>query len=121
MNLRRLAANDTVITIEGVDSGNAEFTLFNDNGAEWHLTGIVGDIGLMLDTEGNVIAGRTVQVVYRSNRVMSGETVIEPKRGWKVSYADLSGKVWHLFVSFCEPDRTLGLTRMYLVLDLKNE
>lgn len=79
----------------------------------------MGDIGYLLDVDGRDVATRTIVASYISSRVKVGEKTIEPKRGWRVTCFDLEGKEWKLFVSHALPDRTLGLTKLYLVLDLK--
>ena len=121
MGLRELALADTAVTLESADGGTATFTLSDNKGNSFSLTGIVGDIGFLIDTEGNAVAGRTVWASFRSDRVKIGGLVREPERGWSFSYADMSGKVWNLFVLYSEPDRTLGITKIYLVLDLSGK
>lgn len=79
----------------------------------------MGDIGYLLDVDGRDVATRTIVASYISSRVKAGEKTIEPKRGWRVTCFDLEGKEWKLFVSHALPDRTMGLTKLYLVLDLK--
>lgn len=118
MGLRELAQADMATTLESAAGGATAFTLIDENNHTWSLNGIVGDIGLMVDTEGNAVAGRTCSASFRSDRVQINGVTTEPKRGWKVSYVDLSGKTWNLFVLYSMPDRTIGITKVYLVLDL---
>lgn len=118
MGLRELALADTAITLESADGGTAAFTLSNNNGHSWSITGIVGDIGFLVDTDGNAVAGRTVWASFRSDRVTIDGKAREPERGWSFSYTDLTGKKWDLKVLYSEPDRTLGITKIYLVLNL---
>lgn len=118
MNLRELAKADAAFTVEGENAGNAEFILADKDGHEWTVTGLVGDIGFLIDTDGNAVAGRTVFATFRSERVAIDGVVVEPKKGWSFTYTDLSGKAWKLFVLYSMPDRTIGLTKVYLVLDL---
>lgn len=109
---------DTAVTLESADGGTAGFTLSDNKGNSFSLTGIVGDIGFLIDTEGNAVAGRTVWASFRSDRVKINDQVREPERGWSFEYTDMSGKKWKLFVLYSEPDRTLGITKVYLVLNL---
>ena len=118
MGLRELALADTAVTLESAKGGTAAFTMSDLSGNTWELTGIVGDIGLLIDTEGNAVAGRTVFASFRSDRIQINNVTVEPARGWKFGYTDMSGKKWDLFVLYSMPDRTLGITKVYLVLDL---
>ena len=93
MGLRELALADTAITLESADGGTAAFTLSDNN-------------------------GRTVWASFRSDRVTIDGKAREPERGWSFSYTDLTGKKWDLKVLYSEPDRTLGITKIYLVLNL---
>lgn len=118
MGILQLARKDSMFTMEGEISGSQEFTLEDKGGNSWNVRGIVGDIGLLFDTDGNAVAGRTVCANYRSENVSVGGQVADPERGWRFSYTDLSGKKWTLFVLFAAPDKVLGITKIWLVLDL---
>lgn len=107
-------------TVESETAGNTAFLLYTPSGENvFEVCGIMGDIGYLLDVDGRDVATRTIVASYISSRVKAGEKTIEPKRGWRVTCFDLEGKEWRLFVSHALPDRTLGLTKLYLVLDLK--
>lgn len=107
-------------TVESETAGNTAFLLYTPRGESvFEVCGIMGDIGYLLDVDGRDVATRTIVASYISSRVKAGEKTIEPKRGWRVTCFDLEGKEWRLFVSHALPDRTLGLTKLYLVLDLK--
>lgn len=118
MGLRELARRDALYTIEGAQAGNTVFTLADLSGHSWEITGFVGDIGYSVDTNGNRIAGRTVCASFLSNRVQLNGEVITPCSNWRVTYTDLDGKRQEARVGFPEPDRTLGITRLFLVLDM---
>lgn len=120
MNLRALAEKDLAVTLTDSNSGGAvEFTILKPSGTGKTLNGFVGDIGYLLDTEGNPIAGRTVTACYRMSDYVSSEgEYIKPGRGFKVIYCDLSGHEWILYVIRFEPDRTLGVGRLILSLEL---
>ena len=79
----------------------------------------MGDIGYLLDTEGNPIAGRTVTAIFRMSDLMANDEYMQPGRGWKVIYTDMSGHEWILYVERFEPDRTLGVGRLILSLNLE--
>lgn len=123
MNLRQLAEQDLAVTLTDKDNGAAvDFTLLKPTGTGYSLSGSVGDIGYLVDTEGNPIAGRTVTACYRlSDCITSAGEYVEPGRGWKVIYTDLSGHEWILYVIRFEPDRTIGIGRLILSLELETK
>lgn len=118
MNLRALAEKDLALTLE--NSGEGWEICFTDpEGESYKVLGRVGDIGFGYDTDGNAIAARVVQATWRLSKMIteSGKYLI-PGRGWACSWKDLSGKAWNAFVTRCEPDRTLGVGRVWLSFDL---
>lgn len=118
MGLKELARKDAEHTIEGAQAGNTVFSLSDDGGHSWEITGFVGDIGYSFDTDGNQIAGRTVFASFLADRVqIDGENIV-PRRGWRLSYTDIAGEKHSLFVLFAEPDKSIGIIRVYLVADL---
>ncbi len=121
MNLRALAERDLAKTLEDSENGGACEMLFVDPAEENEYTvrGRVGDIGFMFDTDGNPIAGRCVCATWRLKSMMTAEKYVEPGRGWALQYTDLSARVWRLYVTRFEPDRTLGIGRVFLSLDLR--
>ena len=123
MNLRQLAEQDLAVTLTDKDNGGAvSFTLLKPTGTGYTLSGFVGDIGYLVDTEGNPIAGRTVTAAYRlSDYTSSAGEYVKPGRGWKVIYTDLSGHEWILYVIRFEPDRTIGIGRLILSLELETK
>lgn len=121
MGLRELARRDASYAIEGAQAGNTVFTLADLAGHSWEITGFVGDIGYSVDTEGNRIAGRTVCASFLAHRVKINGEVVTPCQNWRVAYTDLEGKTQNARVAFAEPDRTVGIMRLYLTLDMDEE
>lgn len=123
MNLRQLAEQDLKVTLTDKDNGGAvSFTLLKPTGTGYTLSGFVGDIGYLVDTEGNPIAGRTVTACYRlSDCLTSAGEYVKPGRGWRVIYTDLSGHEWILYIIRFEPDRTIGIGRLILSLELETK
>lgn len=118
MNLRELANKDAAVTIEGEQAGNTLCTL-SDGAREWEVPMILSDIGHAVDTEGNRIAGRTCWATYIMNRVKSeDEKILIPRRGWRISWTDIDGNRQEMFVSFAEPDKTIGWVRLFMVVQL---
>lgn len=121
MNLRVLAEKDLAMTLENFGEGvEITFTDLKEN--EHKVLGRVGDIGFRYDTDGNQISTRVVQATWRlSSMVSESEQYLIPNRGWACSWVDLNGKRWNAFVTRCEPDRTLGIGRVWLSFDLEKE
>ena len=120
MGLRQLAEADLAVTLTDKETGGAvDFTLLRPNGTGVILQGFVGDIGYLVDTEGNPIAGRPA--CFRMSDLVSEGEYVKPASGWRVVYFDLSGHEWILFVVRFEPDRTLGVGRLILALNLKKK
>lgn len=122
MGLRQLAEADLAATLTDKETGGAvDFTLLRPNGTGVTLQGFVGDIGYLVDTEGNPIAGRTITACFRMSDFVSDGEYVKPASGWRVVYVDMSGHEWILFVVRFEPDRTLGVGRLILALNLKKK
>lgn len=122
MNLRELARRDAAVTIEGSQAGNVLATLTSLDGKEWpDVPMILSDVGYSFDTEGNKVVGRTCWATYVAERVADEGKILYPRRGWRLSWVDLDGKTQEMFVSFCEPDRTVGWNRLFMVASLKDE
>lgn len=121
MNLRVLAEKDLAMTLENFGEGvEITFTDLKEN--EHKVFGRVGDIGFGYDTDGNQISTRVVQATWRLSKMVSeSEQYLIPNRGWACSWVDLSGKRWNAYVTRCEPDRTLGIGRVWLSFDLEKE
>lgn len=119
MGLRQLAEADLKVTLTDKNIGGAvDFTLLLPSGTGFTLSGFVGDIGYLVDTEGNPIAGRTITACYRMSDFVSEGEYVKPGRGWRIIYTDMSGHEWILFVVRFEPDRTLGVGRLICALNL---
>lgn len=119
MGLRQLAEADLKVTLTDKNVGGAvDFTLLQPSGTGFTLSGFVGDIGYLVDTEGNPIAGRTITACYRMSDFVSEGEYVKPGRGWRIIYTDMSGHEWILFVVRFEPDRTLGVGRLICALNL---
>lgn len=119
MNLYALAENDLAFTLEDSQNGaGREMLLVDTDGNKTALTGSIGDIGYLLDTEGNPIAGRTITACFRMSSFVSGGDYVIPETGWHCRYTDMASHQWDLFVVRAEPDRTLGICRLVLSLNL---
>lgn len=118
MGLRELARRDAFKTIEGKQAGNTIFSLSDKAGHSWEITGFVGDIGYSVDTKGNRVAGRTVCASFLADRVKIGGKTVSPAPGWKLVYKNLDGVTQESNVVFAEPDRTIGIVRVFLSLDM---
>ena len=118
MNIRELAEKDLSFTLENANVGGSCFVLSDKKGNHFNLTGAVGDIGYLLNTDGVPVQGRTITVAYRlsSLAVYTKET---PQKGWQVLLRDLSGAEYRLYVVRYEPDRTIGIGRLLLSVQLK--
>lgn len=117
MGLRELAEKDLAHTLENVSTGTAIPLLFLDGaGNPWECVGTVGDIGFLLDTDGNPVSGRTIVASWRLSSMMVDGKPVEPGRGWGLCYRDLTGRRWNLYVTRFEPDRTIGIGRVWLSL-----
>lgn len=119
MNLRELAEKDLGILLEGV--GACNITFIDSKGQSHVVAGWVGDTGILFDTDGNPVAGRCVRATWRLSSLMQDGKYLEPSRGWSLYYTDMTGKEWLLYVTRFEPDRTAGIGRVFLSLDLSND
>lgn len=118
MNVRALAERDLALTLENF-GGGVEIALTDGAGESHIVFGRVGDIGFAYDTEGNQISSRTVQATWRLSAMATEEgKYLIPDSRWTASWKDLSGREWTAAVTRCEPDRTLGVGRVWLSLEL---
>lgn len=119
MNVRELAKRDAAHTVEGEQAGNTLCTLSDGRGGEWKIPMLLSDIGYSVDTDGNQIAGRTCWATYIADRVTDGNgAVLVPRKGWRLDWTDIDGKAQKMFVLFAEPDKTIGLTKLFMVVQL---
>ena len=123
MNLNALAEQDLSFTLEDTENGFArEFSLIDTSGNTHKLSGVVNDIGLTFDTEGNPISGRQITASFRLSKLATetGE-YIRPGRGWKAEIvSDETGKTYTTYVIDFKPDRRLGLGLLILSLEFGN-
>ena len=120
MNLVALAEKDLAFTLgNSLTGGAVDFTVLKPSGVGIKVSGLVGDIGYLLDTEGNPIAGRTVVASYPMASLLDDKgDYVTPGNGWHVIYSDLKNHEWILNVTRAEPDRSLGIMRLILSLIL---
>jgi hypothetical protein len=115
MNLRERAAADAKSILDGAGT---EFFLKHKN-IEYPVSGVYGDIGYLLNmATGEAIEGRTIEASF-SLLSLAEKTSEEPERGWGFRCIDLTGKEIKLFVIKYEPDKTIGVGRIKLGLNLK--
>ena len=118
MNLRDRATKDAGKILADLAGAATEFTLIS-NGNEYPLSGVYGDIGYLLNVAtGEAVEGRTIEAAF-SLASLAEKTKEEPRRGWGFKCVDLSGKEIKLFVVRYEPDRTIGVGRIKLAVNLK--
>lgn len=120
MDLRMLAESDLAFTLESKDSDIQEFVFTDPTGHNYSVTGHLNDIGFGYDSLGNQVATRSICIMWRLSRMMQDGHYVEPSNGWKVSWLNLIHQLEYGFVTRYEPDRTLGIGRVYLSLDFAN-
>ena len=119
MNLSERAARDSKKILENINGAGTSFFLIPKDGKPIPVTGSYGDIGYLLNpATGEAVEGRTIQAAF-SMESLRLQTEREPERGWRFLGRDLSGKEQNLFVTMYEPDRTMGIARIRLAIDLK--
>lgn len=121
MNLRERAKRDAAFMIEGEQAGNTACVLSDAEGASWEVLMLLSDIGYSFDTDGNTVAGRTCWATYIADRVQKDGAVLTPRRGWRLDWTDVDGRAQRMFVLFAAPDRTVGLTRLFLAVQLPRQ
>ena len=118
MNLRETAAADVKSILEYINGAGTPFILIDRDKTEYPMTGSYGDIGYLLNpATGEAIQGRTIQAAF-CMASLEAYTSNEPDRGWNFKIFDLSGKETKLFVIKYEPDRTIGIGRITLAVNL---
>ena len=66
MNLRELAEQDLAVTLEDtIYSAANAVTFVSPTEEEFYVSALVGDIGYLLDTDGNPISGRCCCITWR--------------------------------------------------------
>ena len=102
------------------DSEGIPYTLINDEG-EYPVRGIIGDIGSLLDpVSGEAIQGRSIEATVTTETLISHVAGKVPARGWRARVTGRDGKETTLFVKRNEYDRTIGLCRLTLGINLKD-
>ena len=113
------ASADLKRVIENENGIGTPYTLFDKAGKEYPLVGTFGDIGSLIDpVSGELIQGRTIEATCHLQTILAAAGKI-PERGWKARVTGLEGKELVLFVQRNEADRTIGLCRLALGLQLK--
>lgn len=117
MNLNERAALDAKMILGDLNGAGRDFTLMANN-TRYKLTGVYGDIGYLLNlATGEAVEGRTIEASF-SISTLAAQTPDEPQRGWGFECVELSGKNIKLFVVKYEPDRTIGVGRLKLAVNL---
>lgn len=120
MNLRELAHRDSAVTVEGAQAGTTICALFDAQGNKWEVLMLLSDIGYMVDAEGNQTAGRSCWATYVADRVKNPDLqVLYPREGWRLEWTDMGGEKQLMYVSYCMPDRTLGLNKLFMTSNLE--
>ncbi|GHU66648.1 hypothetical protein FACS189447_07960 [Spirochaetia bacterium] len=118
MNLIQRAAADARKILENENGAGTSFILSTKENEQYPVTGSYGDIGYLLNPQtGEAIQGRTIQAAY-SMKSLREQTEREPEIGWRFTCFDLSGEQTDLFITRYEPDRTIGVARLRLALNL---
>lgn len=116
MNLRELAEKDLQMTIE--PPGSQVLTFTSPLGDEFTVSGKVNDIGYGYDSLGNQIATRSISACWRLSSMKQNGSYVEPCIGWQVAWQNLLDHTEIAYVTRFEPDRTMGIGRVYLSLDM---
>jgi hypothetical protein len=119
MNLRAIAESDLKYILEDVNGAGSPYTLIDPDGNEYPVVGTYQDVGYLLDEENSVpIQGRVITATYRMSTLAS-QTDKKPDRSWRVRIIGLDG-IEHLFCLVrYEPDRTLGIARLHLEVEIE--
>jgi hypothetical protein len=120
MTIRERAAADAQNILTDINGAATPFVLIAaDDGQEYPISGSYGDIGYLIDpATGTAIQGRTIEAAY-SMATLREQTKREPEKGWRFVCNDLEGNRTTLFVVLYVPDRTIGLARLKLAVDME--
>jgi hypothetical protein len=119
VNVREQAESDLGWILENTGEAGSPFVLIDPDGAEYHVVGMVGDIGLSISPEtGERIRSRSIACSCRI-RTLFALGAATPGRGWKARITDLQGNLVNAFVQGNDPDRTLGIYNLVIGLDLE--
>ena len=120
MNLRERAAHDAKKILGDLNGAGTKFTLTTNND-NYPLTGSYGDIGYLLNiATGEAVEGRTIEAAFAISS-LTAQTPDEPARGWGFECVDISGKKIKLYVVKYEPDKTIGVGRIKLAVNLNGK
>jgi len=115
-NICDLAAADALAIIEDEGAGSP-LTLISEKG-EFLFPSIYSDIGSLINPiSGEPVQGRNIEVAIPAQAVITAAGSI-PKRGWKARLTEKNGQEITLFVQRNEYDRTIGICRLTLGLQL---
>jgi hypothetical protein len=104
--------------IEDASGAGTPYTLASGD-AQFPVVGTFGDIGSLIDpVTGEAIQGRTIEATCVAQTILAAAGKI-PARGWRAYATGLDGKGIALFVQRNEYDRTIGLCRLTLGLQLQ--
>jgi hypothetical protein len=119
MNTRERAAADSQKILNDLSGAGSPFELLSANNEQYHLNGSYGDIGYLIDPDtGTAVQGRTIEAAY-SMASLREQTEQEPKKGWRFVCNDLAGNEIVLFVALYVPDRTIGLAKLKLAVNME--
>ena len=118
MSLREQAERDLSLTLEDTNGAGEAFELIDLDGNEFTVTGVVGDIGVLYTAEGEVIRNRNIRCACRISSLAS-QTQAVPERGWRGRIIALDGVPVELFVTGCDPDRTVGVYHLVMGINLE--
>jgi hypothetical protein len=118
MGIRDEVASDLSEILESSDPAAAgtPYVFVDRENNEYPVMGAFGDIGYLLSPENGIpVQGRTITASYRMG-LLRELTEKVPEQGWKVKICDSNGIEQVFHVSRYEPDRTLGIGRVKLMV-----
>ena len=119
-NVRDLAAADARAIIEAENGAGSPIILINKK-MEYPVMGTYSDIGSLVNPiTGEAVQSRAIEAAIPMETIMAlaGEA---PTRKWKARITEADGKPATLFVNRVEADRTVGLFRLTLGLQLSEK
>jgi hypothetical protein len=118
MNVRELAEHDLTYTLENTNGSGSPLVLIAPDSTEFPVTGKTGDIGILfLPDTGEAVRSRSIVCTVRIG-TLAELTELVPERGWRARVKDLRNREISLFVQGNDADRTLGVYRLRMGLDL---
>jgi hypothetical protein len=105
--------------IEDLSGAGTPYTLINA-GEEYPVSGTIGDITSLIDpVSGEMIQDRAIEATCAAQTILAAAGKV-PAHGWKARVSGLDGKEIVLHVRRNDYDRTIGLCRLQLGLNLKD-